>query len=116
MSIQDLYNTTFDLYSYEQTSRTNIGGVNKSTVLKQAGIPCYETELNEDTFYQYGKTNVQADHRIFCDLLANIKSSDKIYCYGTGFWYDILFIDYCNMMEHHVEIYCKTIEAPEGYA
>ena len=111
--LQDLYNDTFDLYSYEQTGRNDIGGVDKATVLKEASIPCYSTEIDEDTFYEYGKTQVQATHRIFCDLLANIGSSDKIYITGPALWADILYIDNCNAQDNHLEIAVMTIKAPE---
>ena len=111
--LQDLYNDEFDLYSYDQAGRTNIGGVEKTPILKQANISCYSTELDEDTFYLYGKTQVIATHRIFCNLLSDIKSSDKIYIHGPALWADILFIDNCNSQDHHLELAVKTIKAPE---
>lgn len=111
--IQDLYNDSFNLYSYGQTGRNDMGGVEKVTVPKEIGIPCYATEIDEDTFYEYGKTQVQATHRIFCNLLADIRSSDKIYIVGPAIWADILFIDNCNAQDHHLEIAVMTIKAPE---
>jgi len=113
VSIQDLYNDEFDLYNYDQTGRTDMGGVEKTAIIKQANISCYSTKLEGDTFYLYGKTQVIATHRIFCNLLADIKSSDKIYIHGPAVWADILFIDNCNEQFHHLEIVIKTIQAPE---
>lgn len=111
--IQDLYNDSFNLYSYGQTGRNDIGGVEKVPVPKEMGIPCYATEIDEDTYYEYGKNQVQATHRIFCNLLADIASSDKIYLTSSSLWADILYIDSCNAQGHHLEIAVITIKAPE---
>jgi len=114
VAIQDLYNDFIDLYSYGQTGTNDIGGVEKTAVLKTANIPAYTTEIDEDTYYQYGKTTVQATHRIFCGLQPNIKSSDKIYVHGPHIWVDILFIDNAAGQDHHLEIAALAIEAPEA--
>lgn len=114
--LQDLYNDTFSLYSYGQTGRNDIGGVEKTAILRQANISCYATEIDEDTYYEYGKDTVKATHRLFCDLLSTIYSSDKIYLTGPSLWADILFIDNCNSMDDHMELALLTIKAPEVVA
>jgi hypothetical protein len=111
--LADLYNDTFDLYSYSQTGRNDLGGVERALVEKQMGIACYQTEIDEDELFQYGKLQVVATHRIFCNLLSDIASSDKIYLHGPALWMDILFIDNCNAQNDHLEIAVLTIKAPE---
>ena len=114
--IEDLYNTSMDVYSYSVVGKNTYGGVNRVLVLRLEGIECYETELTEEEVYRYGRQNIIADHLIFCAPLS-VCATDKFFCYGTNAWYDINFIDECDDMEseHHFEILCRTIRAPEIY-
>ena len=112
--INDLHNTTCDIYSYAVISKDTYGGVERVLVLRVSGIKCYETELTEEEVYRYGRQQVIADHLIFCAPIS-ICATDKIYCYGSDSWYDVNYIDDCNDMEHHYEILCRTIRAPEVY-
>lgn len=110
MSIQNLYFSKFDLYTDALSGRDSIGGVTRSVILNTASISCYFTKLSADEIYRYGKNNVIATHRLFCDKI-KIKTTDVVLFKGN--WYNIKYIDRCNRMDHHLEILLLGIKAPQ---
>lgn len=114
MSIQDLYNSIFSLYSDELSVRDNIGGVTRILSLKQGNIPCYITYIGgQEQYTPYGKNNVIADYRLFCDPI-EVKSTDvvRIVDDDGDNQYNILYIDDCDDLQHHFEIDLLLIKAP----
>jgi len=114
--IENLYNVTYNLYSYEQTGRTNIGGVEKTAVFKSSA-PAYYTYIRGGEQYKFGKNNVIAKFRLFC-AKTNIKSTDIINI--QNLWFNIIGIDPCSKFEHHYEvtlsaIYPQNIQQESGW-
>ena len=116
MSIEDLYNSVYSLYSDEITGRDAIGGLTRGLVLKQANIPCYITYLaGQEQYTPYGKNNIIADYRLFCGAI-EVKSTDivRIIDEDGDNQYNILYIDSCDDIDppHHFEIDLLLIKAP----
>lgn len=114
--IQDLYNITFNLYSNEITSYDVIGSEIRSLVYKDSKS-CYCTSLSGKKEVYNGKFNILADYLLYCDPL-DIKTTDLIYINlmednGASGWFQIVYIDNCNNMSHHFEIYLLSIGAPQ---
>jgi hypothetical protein len=114
MSLNSLYNTSFDLYSNELTGRNSIGGIIRTAVLKQANIKCFFTYLAGREDYLFEKNNVYATHRLFCNPI-QVESTDIIL--HDGNWYDIKFIDETFITDganvHHFEIKMVACRAPQ---
>ena len=116
MAIQDLFDATFSLYSYEMGTQDAIGGVTRTLTLIQANVAGYITPISGNEVYQYGKQNVYADYRLFTNPM-EIETTDIIKIvddFGTTY-YNVLYVDNCNDMpvEHHYEIDLLMIKAPQ---
>lgn len=114
MGIQSLYNSIFHLYSNESTGRDNIGGIIRTAALKQGNIKCYCTYLSGEEVYEYGKNNIVATHRLFCNPL-EVESTDlvRIIDDDGDNWYNITYIDDCDDLQHHFELALLYIKAPQ---
>ena len=109
MAIQDLYNCTFNLYSYEETGRNDLGGIEKTAVFKSSQRGYY-TYLRGGEQYKFGKNNVIAKYRLFCDEL-NIKSTDIVQI--QNLWFNIKSIDPCSNFAHHYEITLRAVSTQD---
>lgn len=109
MSIESLYNSVFYLYTNEITGYDSIGGVTRSAVLVNS-YPCYYTMLTGSKQVAFGKNNIVSTHRLFCSPI-DIETTDLVYINQE--WYEILYIDNCNNMGHHYEIYLYRADAPQ---
>lgn len=114
MSIEDFYNSIFYLYSTPITDRSSIGGIVRTVQLKQSNIPCYITYISGEEQVKYGKNNIVATYRLFCNPI-EIDSTDvvRIIDEDGDNWYDVAYIDNCNDMDHHFELNLIGIKAPQ---
>ena len=108
MSIQGLYNSIAFIYTTSYTIGT-YGNQIESLSLKYSGIPCYITYLSGQKQVYVGKNQVLATHRLFCNPQLSLKSSDKVYISGNETWYNVLYVDNCNQMGHHIELLLEQI-------
>lgn len=108
MSLNSLYNSSFDLYSNEIIGRNSIGGIIRGAVLKQASIDCFFTYIGGDEAYVFGKNNIPATHRLFCNPL-EIETTDIVQIDGN--WYDVKYID-DTFMSNHYEVKLLATKAP----
>ena len=110
MSIENLYNSIFSLYSNDITGYDSIGGTIRSAVLLNS-YPCYYTMLTGNKAVAFGKSNIVSTHRLFCSII-DISTTDLIYITNEG-WFEVLYIDRCNNMSHHLEVYLYRADAPQ---
>ena len=114
--IQDLYDATMTLYTYEITAHDSIGGIVRTLVPLTANVSCYVTPITGNEFYKYGKQNVMADFRMFCDPM-EVKTTDLVKVvdeFGTT-WYNVLYVDDADELNHHFEIDLIQIKAPQEF-
>ena len=103
--LENLYNVIFNLYSYDQTSRNNIGGIEKTAIFKSSQS-AYYTYLRGGEQYKFGKNNVVAKYRLFCQPI-EVNSSDLVQI--QNLWFRIVAIDPCSNFDHHLEITLKAL-------
>jgi len=109
MGIEYLYNSVFSLYSNEITGYDSIGGTIRAAVYQNT-YACYYTMLTGNKQVAFGKNNIVSTHRLFCKII-DIETTDLILINGD--WYEVLYIDNCNNMNHHLEVYLYRADAPQ---
>ena len=110
-----------DLYRYDLTSNVpdDLGGYSRAAVLVVSGIPCNIQYLTGKEQILYGKNNIPAEYKIFCNNGLNganyIETTDLIYAVVSGVskWFNILFIDNSCILNDHLRIFVKCTEAPQ---
>ena len=111
--IEDLYNTTFGLYTDKITSTSAIGSPVRTPVLRGTHS-CYITQLDGAEMVRFGKTTVEADHLLFCAIM-QMGTTDLVYIAALG-WFNVSYVDNANNMGHHLEVYLRKFAAPEEEA
>jgi len=113
--ISNLFNSVFSLYSNEITGRDTKGGITRGLVQKYKNVPCYDTYIQGEEEYNYGKRIVYAERRLFCLPTIQIKSTYlvRIIDDDGDNWYAVLYIDDCDDLQHHYEIDLLWIQSPQ---
>jgi hypothetical protein len=112
MAIQALYRQ--HAYFYHVTnSKGQYGDIVEVATLFAGPIACYCTYLSGGKQVFSGKIQVIATHRLFCNPQPILKSNDKVYVEEYKQWFNILYIDNCNAMNHHWELLLEMIADPQ---
>jgi hypothetical protein len=109
MSIESLYNSVFHLYSNEITGYDSIGGSIRNAVF-QNSYACYFTMLSGNKQIVFGKNNIVSTHLLFTKII-DISTTDLVRI--NDLWYEVTYVDNCNNMNHHLEIYMYRADAPQ---
>ena len=94
--------------SYRPIISTGIyGNSTFNYILCTTDNPCFLTLLIGTKNKFAGKINEQATHRLFCNTIVDVQVTDRIV--SDNKTYNVLYINNCNSMEHHLEILLEQI-------
>lgn len=105
--ITSLYNSTFSVYKPVYTAGL-YGNTSITYSISDSSIDCYITYLAGGKTLYVGREQVIATHRLFCNPV-DIKTEDRIYVDDTAKWYNVLYVDNSNVMDHHYEVFLESI-------